>query len=224
MDYDSRDYGDNEYVSGETKVIDKKAVKAKLKKLSKYAKEQKFNKDYGDIATEYMNYAKYLASDGEHVEGGTKKSRKCIMCKKRPCTVVFFPCRHACVCESCRSEHGIGTTDTAVRAAWRACPLCMDEIKKVLPRDGRAEEKYWSWVHSVKPPIPSHKDFANKFKYAGKVLQEEGAAPTARKRRGRREIEYEDGTEGSSDEDSFAEGERVVWRIKEDSNPCCTIN
>ena len=91
-----------------------KEIKKKLKKLSKYAKEEALNKDYGDIAGTYMQHAKYhvgkdiLDADGKLV----KKSKKCVMCKSNPCTHVLFPCRHACVCEPCRKEHCIGTKDS----------------------------------------------------------------------------------------------------------------
>ena len=219
-----------------------KEIKKKLKKLSKYAKETALNKDYGDIAGTYMQHAKYLIGKDIIDANGklVKKSKKCLMCKNNPCTYVLFPCRHACVCEPCREEHCIGTKDSSTQSAWRACPLCMDEIKIVLPRNGHEEEEYWEWVHEVKPPIPSHRDFVSNFKRAAGILREEGANATdvlhsayndrgARQSRTREKKNYR--VEDSSDEDSFfvdgghpGRGEQVVWHIKEEEASCCILS
>ena len=153
----------------------KKYVKDKLKKLSRYAKERGMVKDYGDIASTYMTHVKYLSrpEDFDQYNNKVKKAKRCLMCKSRPCKQVFFPCRHACVCDECIVEHNIGTKDTKEQAAWRACPLCMDEIKRVLPRDGQEESKYWEWVYDVKPPIPSAKSFVKQFKKVGTLLNDD---------------------------------------------------
>ena len=92
----------------------KKYVKDKLKKLSRYAKERGMVKDYGDIASTYMTHVKYLSrpEDFDQYNNKVKKAKRCLMCKSRPCKQVFFPCRHACVCDECIVEHNIGTKDT----------------------------------------------------------------------------------------------------------------
>ena len=214
----------------------KKEIKKKLKKLSKYAKEAKLNKDYGDIASEYILHAKYLTrADRVNANGNiVKKSKRCLMCKKNPCTSVFFPCRHACVCEPCREEHCIGVKDSSTQSAWRACPLCMEEIKIVLPRNGKEEESYWKWVHGVKPPIPSHRDFVSNFKHAGVILEKEGAGAidilhTKNGRGNKHQTHSRYYNSDSSDEDSSSSGGspghggEVVWYIKPEKSSCCIL-
>ena len=74
------------------------------------------------------------------------------MCKSRPCKMVFFPCRHACVCNECMKEHNIGTKDTREQTAWRACPLCMEEIKIVLLEMGMRKQSIGNGYTTLNHP------------------------------------------------------------------------
>lgn len=136
--------------------LTKAELKEELRRLSNFAKEKNMNKNYGDISLEYRKHSKYLF--GRNVVGilsvTARRKPPCVMCKSKKVDTVFFPCRHACVCEECQDLHNIGTNDKQGMTAWRACPVCMDEIKKVLPMEPDVEQKYWSWVYEVKPPIP----------------------------------------------------------------------
>eukprot|EP00944_MAST-04C_sp_MAST-4C-sp1_P001470 g1470.t1 len=218
--------------------VSKTKVKDKLKKLSKYAKNRGMVKDYGDIASTYMTHVKYLArpEDFDELNNKVRKAKRCLMCKSRPCKMVFFPCRHACVCNECMKEHNIGTKDTREQTAWRACPLCMEEIKIVLPRDGHEETKYWEWVHDVKPPIPSAKSFVKQFRKVGdilednnkrqKILDQHNLEITSTYSRSHDSHDQSDTEYTDSDIESSKSGEETFfWHIKEEqpSSSCCLI-
>lgn len=230
-------------------------VEEKLKKLSKYAKERRMVKDYGDIAFTYMTHVKYLTrpEDVRQYNNKVKKAKRCLMCKSRPCKSVFFPCRHACVCNECILEHNIGTKDTQEQAAWRACPLCMDEIKKILPKDGQEENKYWEWVYDVKPPIPSAKSFVKQFKKVGNILndhnrrneiirhhnteitsaykygnvEDKNINPRERKRSKRKylrdKLSSNEYVSSESDSENDSSEQEVVWHIRDDKSSGCCI-
>ena len=53
-------YNNNNNNNNNNTGSNKKYVKDKLKKLSRYAKERGMVKDYGDIASTYMTHIKYL--------------------------------------------------------------------------------------------------------------------------------------------------------------------
>ena len=230
-------------------------VEEKLKKLSKYAKERGMVKDYGDIAFTYITHVKYLSrpEDVHQYNNKVKKAKRCLMCKSRPCKSVFFPCRHACVCNECILEHNIGTKDTQEQSAWRACPLCMDEIKKILPKDGQEETKYWEWVYDVKPPIPSAKSFVKQFKKVGNILndhnrrneiithhnteitsaykynvEDKNVNPRERKRSKRKylrdQLSSNEYVSSESDSENDSSEQQVVWHIRDDkSSGCCIV-
>ena len=115
---------------------------------------QKLNKNYVHIAGDYRQRKKYQrGADGRTFP----RDAVCVMCRARPPTEVFFPCDHRACCVACIKQHNIGTKVVpGGPPPWRACPLCMEEIKVVFPGEpGGAElEKYWAWVYSVAPPLP----------------------------------------------------------------------
>ena len=51
--------------------------------------------------------------------------------------------------------HDIHALSRPEKPAWRQCPLCNAEIKKVSPLTGNEDQQYWNWVHEIKPPLPS---------------------------------------------------------------------
>ena len=48
----------------------------------------------------------------------------CIVCQDAARSVVFFPCAHACFCESCAATH---------RATSAQCPICRTAITGFVP-------------------------------------------------------------------------------------------
>ena len=95
------------------------------------------------------------------------------MCHRNPCHDVLFPCEHKCVCRSCLQTNGIG--ESREEGKWPLCPLCCQEIKRILPSDGREVEKYWNWVLEVEPRLPPK--FAQRFEFAGAYLTEPRRPP-----------------------------------------------
>ena len=87
------------------------------------------------------------------------------MCKQGKSTKVFFPCQHACVCDACIRQHDIGVLDRRDPRArtWNACPVCVEEIKRVVPLHNASHAEYVGWLHEVKPPIP----FVDRKLFAG---------------------------------------------------------
>jgi hypothetical protein len=137
----------------------KKELKKSLKVLSKYAAEQDLTKNYADIAVEYRKQVQYIARKGteENVVGAHSSDPPlCSMCKVEVCRKVFYPCQHVCVCDECIHRHEIGVLDRHDQFArtWNACPLCVQEIKKIVPLHDNSENEYVEWLHEVKPPIP----------------------------------------------------------------------
>jgi len=66
--------------------------------------------------------------------------------------MVFFPCQHKCVCNSCIEKNNIGKPH--VEGSWNFCSICNEQIKLALPHSGNEVNEYWKWVEEVKPPIP----------------------------------------------------------------------
>ena len=60
------------------------------------------------------------------------------------------------------------TTALTPKISLRYCPLCCELIKRVEPHDGDEHERYWAWVHEVKPPLPAR--FPNRFAKAAAGL------------------------------------------------------
>lgn len=122
------------------------------------------NKDADPISISSVNDYNYDAL----------QPRVCVICRKeKPITMIFFPCEHSCVCEDCRRLHSIGmrtrhqnrhhpqhqttneanskNNDVIVVENPLLCPICNDEIKLTLRFSHDARERYWSWVHEVRP-------------------------------------------------------------------------
>jgi|TARA_B110000091_G_scaffold156355_1_gene166579 hypothetical protein len=166
--------------------MSKEELKASLKQLSKYTATRTFTKDYANIAIDYRKQVKYIArrDDEVNVVGAHPSSPpKCSMCKVQRCQQVFFPCQHACVCNQCMVQHDIGVLDRSNPHArtWSACPVCVQEIKKIVPLHDGSELDYFNWLHEVKPStgwLDTHQ-FANAGQTLekGSVLLKEHAKP-----------------------------------------------
>ena len=132
----------------------RKALRKERPRLLNLIMKQKLNKNYVHISSDYRQRKKYQrGADGRAFPADAV----CVMCRASPPTDVFFPCDHRACCRACVAQHNIGTKHVpGGPAPWRACPLCMAEIKVVFPGEpGGAElEKYWAWVYSVAPPLP----------------------------------------------------------------------
>ena len=63
-------------------------------KLSQFAQKMKLNKNYSDLARDHLERARYSRLADKTFDS----SVKCIMCKERSPTEVFFPCEHFAVC------------------------------------------------------------------------------------------------------------------------------
>ena len=130
----------------------------------KKIKPRKQNKDYIALADAYKLEKQYR---------DLKSLPTCVMCHRNPCHDVLFPCEHKCVCRSCLQTNGIG--ESREEGKWPLCPLCCQEIKRILPSDGREVEKYWNWVLEVEPRLPPK--FAQRFEFAGAYLRNHDDPP-----------------------------------------------
>ncbi|KAJ0396524.1 hypothetical protein P43SY_003735 [Pythium insidiosum] len=107
-------------------------------------------------------------------DGSYPRDVLCVFCEAHTPMSVFFPCQHKCVCEICLKSEEIGASSTGTRA-WSHCPVCMTEIRVVLPHTGHEEERYWQWVLEVQPALPQL--FKSEFKDAGRRLRKNSIAP-----------------------------------------------
>ena len=88
-------------------------------------------KDYVAMAHQYKKFKPYRLRS---------VCLKCVICQTREATFVIFPCEHCCMCGSCcRIE----------TSKIKSCPLCKDDIKKMIRRSGSENELYWQWVEKV---------------------------------------------------------------------------
>ncbi|GMF54217.1 unnamed protein product [Phytophthora fragariaefolia] len=104
----------------------------------------------------------------------------CVYCVNARPTSVFFPCQHMCVCNSCISLNNI-STDYSSAGDWCACPVCMADIRLILPHSGKEEQKYWKWVLEIKPSLPAN--FKQEFKEAGRRMNKDATPTPTRGRR-----------------------------------------
>jgi hypothetical protein len=129
---------------------------------------QSMNKDYLAMAREHSAQKQYRDKAG---------SQLCLLCSSCPSTHIFFPCGHKCVCISCVASHKLCESHQANLGdgedRWCFCPLCNDEIKKIILFSGGDddEEKYWNWVNEVKPNLPVR--FVHGFKESAKYIKSE---------------------------------------------------
>jgi hypothetical protein len=106
--------------------------------------------NYTALASEYKLSALYREIGGEQL---------CVVCRTRPALLVFYPCRHQCVCTTCGEECGMQ------RGEKSGCPICMQVVSFQFMYRGSAEaadRAYQKWVDEVVPPLP--KGFKHAFR------------------------------------------------------------
>ena len=124
----------------------------------------------GGNTINYLNAAKSYKEQRQYAS--QDKEIKCSLCKTQFCEVVFFPCEHRCVCNSClQSSHFCEDrhmNDTV--GGYCICPICAGIIKRILPYENGLEiEKYWKWVLEVNPQLPQ--GFLKNFRHSAAVIQ-----------------------------------------------------
>lgn len=125
----------------------------------------------GGQTVNYLNLAKDYKIQRQYTD--PYKKILCALCKINPCTDIFFPCEHRCVCSSCIESESF-CPDFKMNemngAGFCNCPICADIIKLILPHEGGGEvEKYWKWVLEVKPPLPS--GFVRSFRHSEAAIR-----------------------------------------------------
>ncbi|RLN86751.1 hypothetical protein BBJ28_00012530 [Nothophytophthora sp. Chile5] len=125
-------------------------------------------KNYPELVKGFKQLQPYT----RHPDGSYPSHTRCIYCANAGPTSVFFPCQHMCVCDDCIKAAKL-SPDAQPSCL---CPICMTDIRLILPHTGKEEEKYWKWVMEVKPSMPSH--FKQEFKEAGKNLRKNSIAST----------------------------------------------
>ncbi|KAH7492326.1 uncharacterized protein KRP23_1237 [Phytophthora ramorum] len=151
-----------------------------LRQRSQSAVIQK--KDGVELTKNYLELVKdfrQLRPFTRRPDGKYPADTRCVYCVNARPTSVFFPCQHMCVCNDCIEVNSISTNYTSA-TDWCACPVCMTDIRLILPHSGKEEDKYWKWVLKIKPSLPSH--FKQEFKEIGRRLSKD-AAPTRGRRR-----------------------------------------
>ncbi|ETL82669.1 hypothetical protein F442_17805 [Phytophthora nicotianae P10297] len=120
-------------------------------------------KNYLDLVRDFRQLQPFTRRpDGSYPTGTL-----CVYCVNTRPTSVFFPCQHMCVCDGCIKSGNI-STDYSSSMDWCACPVCMTDIRLILPHSGKEEERYWRWALEIKPTLPPR--FKQEFKEAGKRL------------------------------------------------------
>ncbi|TMW66042.1 hypothetical protein Poli38472_003807 [Pythium oligandrum] len=107
-------------------------------------------KNYDNFVKDYNSLKPYA----RRRDGTFPSDTRCVFCKYHVPIIVFFPCQHKCVCNICLRSYDIGV-DTSNPNTWTSCPVCMSDIRLVLPNDGREEDLYWHWVLEVEPMLPA---------------------------------------------------------------------
>ena len=120
--------------------------------------------DYLGLARIYKKQRRYSDKHGKCI---------CVLCNKNDAVVVFFPCEHRCVCNTCIEKEQICDERKFLTAhnsssGYCNCPLCASVIKIMLT-GGMETEKYWNWVFEVVPALPA--GFMRKWKHTEGVLQ-----------------------------------------------------
>ncbi|GMF65102.1 unnamed protein product [Phytophthora lilii] len=150
-----------------------------LRQRSQSAVVQKQNgveltKNYLELVRDFRQLRPFM----RRPDGKYPADTLCVYCVSARPTSVFFPCQHMCVCNDCIGLNHI-STDYSTSADWCACPVCMADIRLILPHLGKEEEKYWKWVLEIKPSLPS--GFRQEFRETGRRLSK-NAAPTRSRR------------------------------------------
>jgi len=143
------------------------------------APQARLNKDYLSMAREYTQSEPYRNLSG---------AQPCLVCGTRASELVLFPCAHKCLCTACaKSQHFVESSRAKLEeGAWCFCPLCNEEIKRILPHTGTEVADYWTWVHEVKPVLPG--GFRSRLSQSSQML-EHGSIPNLdalKKTQGRR--------------------------------------
>ena len=115
-------------------------LEKQLKNMERSCKQMKLTKNYGTMCREAIKQKKYRYYD-RYPQGA--KAVTCVICQKAQCTHAFFPCHHLCACKDCIMQYNIGFEDKQDKPAWRACPLCNEPFKQMLPHTGQEGKKYW---------------------------------------------------------------------------------
>ncbi|DAZ94369.1 TPA: hypothetical protein N0F65_001103 [Lagenidium giganteum] len=134
-------------------------------------KEHVLTKNYIEIARDFT----LMQAFNRLPDGTYPPDTKCVFCGVGVPVAVFFPCQHRCVCDMCINRHSIAPANRKPSARSQ-CPVCMAEIRLILPHTGKEEEQYWAWVMEVQPQLPSY--FKQEFKDAAKRLRKNSVAPT----------------------------------------------
>lgn len=134
-------------------------------------KEPRLTKNYSELVRGFTVLRPY----SKQPDGSYPPDTKCVFCEVNQPVAVFFPCQHRCVCDSCILHHNI-STDLSKRSSWCACPVCMGEIRLILPHTGNEEDLYWQWVLEVQPVLPSY--FKQEFRDTARRLRRNSIAPS----------------------------------------------
>lgn len=125
----------------------------------------------GGSSQDYLHLAEIYKIQREY--DSTATVMNCVLCKKRACTDVFFPCQHRCLCPECIvTNQVVEHHHLALMPHGHCnCPLCGTIIKKIIPSaDGQEVEIYWNWVCEVNPHLPE--GFLRNFRHSAAVIQE----------------------------------------------------
>ena len=124
----------------------------------------------GGSSQDYVHLAEMYRLQREYAD--PKANLNCVLYKKRPCSDVFFPCQHRCLCPECIVTSQVVEHHhmALVPHGHCNCPLCGSVIKKIIPSAGGAEvDAYWNWVCEVNPHLPD--GFLRNFRHSAAVIQ-----------------------------------------------------
>lgn len=140
---------------------------------SRLEKKEGLNQDYEKLAKSYLI---------ERIYAQVGCDLRCVICGKKLCTQVFFPCSHRCVCDDCISreticdemtyvvKHSESVNSDDVFNGHCNCPLCGSIIKLIVAQDhGNEEERYWEWCNEYVPELP--RGFSRRFRQAGEAIK-----------------------------------------------------
>ena len=82
---------------------------------TKPPRTRRLTKDYAGFVRDF-NYMKPYA---RRPDGSYAPDTLCVLCRRLPPMLVFFPCQHRCVCDACIQTYDISPDPTRSTAAWR---------------------------------------------------------------------------------------------------------
>jgi hypothetical protein len=121
------------------------------------------SQNYIHLAETYKNQRLYA---------DPKADLQCVLCRRRLCSDVFFPCQHRCVCPECIVTQQVCEHQhiNLLPHGFCNCPLCGTVIKKIIPSSGGREvEDYWKWAHEINPQLPD--GFLRNFRHSAAVIE-----------------------------------------------------